>query len=64
MKKFALLFAVAFCLPVLGLTGCGGGGENQVIQPDAGATEDTGVGADEEAYNAAMEEEMNNQQGN
>ena len=64
MKKLALLFAVAFCLPVLGLTGCSGGGENQVIQPDAGASEDTGVGVSDEEYDAAMDEEMNNQEGN
>ncbi len=61
MKKFALLIAAAFCLPVLGLTGCGGGGDNKVIEA-APAVEQSA--AEEEAYNKAMEEEMNKQPGN
>ena len=63
MKKFALLFAAALCLPVLGLTGCGGSGENTVVEPAAGASEDTGVGVEDDAYDQAMEEEMGNQPG-
>ena len=58
MKKFALLIAAAFCLPVLGLTGCGGGGENKVIEVAPTAEESA---AEQEAYNAAMEAEMANQ---
>lgn len=61
MKKFALLFVAAFTFSILGLTGCGRSGENTVIQPTAGANDDTGVGVDEETYNKAMEEQMNQQ---
>ena len=32
MKKFAFLLVAAFCVPVLGVTGCGGNGETQVIE--------------------------------
>jgi hypothetical protein len=57
MKKFALLFAAACCLPVLGLTGCGSG-ETEVIQ---NTTEAEMSEAEQAEFDAGMEEAMNQQ---
>jgi hypothetical protein len=57
MKKVALLFAAALCFPVIGLTGCGGSGETQVIE----APEEEVVDVSEEIpnYDEEMEKSMN-----
>lgn len=62
MKKFSLLLAAALCLPLVGLTGCGGSGETQVIQ---NTTEEPEMSAEEQArMDAEMEAAMNEQGGN
>lgn len=61
MKKLVMLFVAAFCLPMLGLTGCGDGG-TKVVEP-VGA-EVAPVDVEPEDYDAAMEAEMANQPGN
>jgi hypothetical protein len=48
-------------LPVLGLTGCGGSGENTVIP--ISETEEMSE-ADQEAFDAGMEASMNEEGGN
>ena len=59
MKKLVLLFAAAFCLPVLGLTGCGGGGENTVIET---TTDDAMSEAEQADMDAGMDAAMGDPQ--
>ena len=58
-----LLICLSFC--ALSFAGCGGSGETKVIEPPA-VVEDDGAamdGIDDDEYNKAMEESMNQQGG-
>ncbi len=60
MKKIAFLLMATTCLFVLSLTGCGGGGDSQVIQaPDAPEEDPVMDGISDEDYDAAMDAEEN-----
>jgi hypothetical protein len=60
MKKFAFVFVALFSFSFLGLTGCGGGGESQVVEaPDSDEGDAAMEGLSDEDYNAAMEKSMN-----
>ncbi len=57
-----LLICLSFC--ALSFAGCGGSGETKVIEPPAAADDDSAMdGIDDEEYNKAMEESMNQQGG-
>jgi hypothetical protein len=54
MKKFAFLLVAAFCVPVLGVTGCdSGGGESKVVE--AQPEEPEMSEADQAEFDAAMD---------
>lgn len=57
MKKFTLAFVAALSLSVFGLTGCGGSGENTVIEN----TTSSELPPDQQAQ---YEEQMRSGQGN
>lgn len=58
MKKAAFLF-MATCLFVLPIAGCGGGGENTVVEAPPAVEEETAIeGMSDEEYDAAMDAEM------
>ena len=63
--KMTAYFLLCFSFCALSLTGCGGGGETKVIQPPAAAEDDEAAmdGIDDDEYNKAMEESMNQQGG-
>lgn len=58
-----LLICLSFC--ALSFAGCGGGGETKVIEPPAVVEDDEAAmdGIDDDEYNKAMEESMNQQGG-
>lgn len=60
MKKLTALFLTATCLSFLSLSGCGGGGENKVIEAPAVAVEEEAAmeGMTDEDYDAAMDADM------
>ena len=65
MKKFATAFVAALSLSVFGLTGCGGSGENTVIEADASVAEQNQMSADQQAqYEEQMKSGYGNRQGN
>jgi len=61
MKMSASLL-LCFCFCLLSLNGCSGGGETKVIEAPP-ATDDASAmdGIDDDEYNKAMNEDMNNQ---
>jgi hypothetical protein len=62
--KISAYFLLCFCFCALSFAGCDGGGETKVIEPPAAADDASAMeGVDEDEYNKAMEESMN-QQGN
>lgn len=64
MKKFSLAIVATISLCVFGLTGCGGGGESQVIEAPAAEEGDAAMeGVSDADYDAAMEQSMNAQGG-
>jgi len=60
MKKLSLLTLLAICLAVPTLSGCGGSGENVVIEaPPAVVEEEPAMeGMTDEEYDAAMDADM------
>ena len=58
-----LLICLSFC--ALSFAGCGGSGEPKVIEPPAVVEDDEAAmdGVDDDEYNKAMEESMNQQGG-
>ena len=58
-----LLICLSFC--ALSFAGCGGSGETKVIEPPAVVEDDEAAmdGVDDDEYNKAMEESMNQQGG-
>ncbi len=64
MKKLGFALVAALSFSVLGVTGCGGGGEPTVIEVDDAAASDSGdamEGISDEEYNRQMEQSMQNQ---
>lgn len=59
MKKFAMLAAL-FCFPIVGITGCGGGG-NEIVEV---STEEPEISEAEQAQMDKEMEEAMSQQGN
>ncbi len=64
MRKFCFACVATLSLCVFGLTGCGGGGETQVIEAPADTGEQTAMpGMSDEDYAKEMQKSMQ-QQGN
>lgn len=61
MKKLSQLFLAATCISVLSFVGCGGGGENTIVEAPPVEEEAAMPGMSEEDYTAAMDAEMSGQ---
>ncbi|MAI73914.1 MAG: hypothetical protein CMM01_23855 [Rhodopirellula sp.] len=62
--KISAYFLMCLSLCVLSFAGCGGSGETTVIQPPEVVEDDSAMdGIDDDEYNKAMEESMNQQGG-
>lgn len=59
MKKIGLAMVATLCVCLVGTIGCGGSGQNEVIEVSTDVADETAdVGVGEEEYDAAMEADM------